>query len=241
MIVAAHQPHFLPWLGYLDRMARADRFVIVDHVQFERRNFQNRTMIRLGEHAKWLSVPVQQHSQKERIIEKLICNAEEGSTRAWGPAMFQTIRYAYREAPFFAKYSSQLREILETPWQKLADLDQATLDFLREAYGITTPLVRSADLAPEGQRSEMLLDLCRKVGATTYLGGMGGSRTYLDTAIFTAEGIDVAWHEFEHPRYHQCGPKPFIPGLSAIDLLFNVGEECRRYIGPEAQERRIAA
>src|SRR3954469_24808552 len=100
MIVAIHQPSYLPWLGYLDRMARADVFVLLDHVQFERGNFQNRTMIRMngggGAAKRWLTVPVVQRSQKERILEKEIDNRLEGA-RSWAPIHFSTLRHAYRD------------------------------------------------------------------------------------------------------------------------------------------------
>jgi len=137
MIVAIHQPHFFPWLGYLHRMARADAFVVLDHVQFERRNYQNRTMIRMEGEARWLTAPVIQRSQKERIVEKLVDNREEGA-RGWGPGHLRTLRHAYRAAPFAGRYLGELRALFEAEWQRLADLDQASLDFLRGAFGIRT-------------------------------------------------------------------------------------------------------
>jgi len=133
MLVAIHQPHYIPWLGYLDRMARSDLFIILDHVQFERRNYQNRTMIRCEGEEKWLTVPVVQLSQKEKIVDKLVDNTEAG-TRAWGPTHFKTLKYAYRKAPFFPVYEQRLRDILEAKWDKLVDLDLAMLDFLRDAF-----------------------------------------------------------------------------------------------------------
>jgi hypothetical protein len=242
MILVAHQPHFLPWLGYLDRMARADLFVIVDHVQFERRGFQNRTMIRLNDHGRWMTVPVVQRSQKERIEEKRVCNGPEASSRAWGPAMYQTIHYAYRAAPFFDRYGPRLKEILHARWDKLSDLNLASLEYLREAFDIRTPMLRSSDLGPVGARSEMLLNICRLAGADTYMGGMGGSRSYLDTELFGNAGVNVVWHDFEHPRYPQGGGRLFIPGLSALDLLLNVGgEEGRELIGKDFEPRIAAA
>src|SRR5918992_3941753 len=99
MIVAIHQPHYLAWLGYLHRMAQADLFIVLDHVQFERRNYQNRGLVRLDGRAHWLTVPVQQHSQKERIVDKLIDN---GDPRPWGSIHFSTLRHAYREAEHFS-------------------------------------------------------------------------------------------------------------------------------------------
>jgi hypothetical protein len=224
MIVAIHQPNFMPWLGYFDRMLQSDLFVLLDHVQFERRNYQNRALIRCEDEARWLTVPVVQLSQKERIIEKRVDNpADTDAERWWGPNHFLTLRYAYRKAPFFDLYAPRVRAILETRWEKLVDLNIATLEFLREALGITTPMVRSSELAAEGQRSGLLLDVCRRVGASAFLGGMGGSRDYLDLAAFRETGMGVLWQQFSHPQYPQCGSAPFTKGLSALDLLFNCG------------------
>ena len=224
MIVAIHQPNFMPWLGYFDRMLQSDLFVLLDHVQFERRNYQNRALIRVEDEARWLTVPVVQLSQKERIIEKRVDNpADTDGGRWWGPNHFLTLRYAYRKAPFFELYAPRVRAILETRWENLVDLNIATLEFLREALGITTPMVRSSELAAEGQRSGLLLDVCKRVGASAFLGGMGGSREYLDLAAFREAGMGVLWQQFAHPHYTQCGSAPFIKGLSALDLLFNCG------------------
>ena len=223
MLVAIHQPHYVPWLGYLDRMARADQFIVLDHVQFERRNYQNRTMILCENETKWLTVPVVQVSQKELIVEKQVDNSEGGS-RAWGPTHFKTLKYAYRKAPFFAAYAPRLQEILEARWDKLVDLDLAMLDFLRDAFEIRTPLRRSSQMKAEGARSGLLLNLCQEVGPrTTFLGGLGGSRDYLDLQAFEAAGIGVEWQQFRHPAYPQCGSESFTPGLMSLDLLFNCG------------------
>ncbi len=224
MLVAIHQPTFLPWLGYFDRMIEADLFVLLDHVQFERRNYQNRTLIRLEDEARWLTVPVVQLSQKERIVDKRVDNPPDLSgPRWWGPNHFNTLRYAYRKAPFFDPYADRLQRIFTTRWDKLVDLNIALLDFAREALGIDTPLMRSSSLEVSGQRSALLLDVCRKVGASAFLGGMGGSRAYLEMEEFNAAAMGVVWQEFAHPVYPQCGSAPFLKGLSVVDLLFNCG------------------
>jgi len=224
MIVAIHQPHYLPWLGYLHRMAQVDLFIVLDHVQFERRNYQNRSQIRLEGEARWLSVPVLQGSQKDRIVDKLVDNADP---RPWGATHFSTLKHAYREAEHFGAYAGALRAMLEARWERLADLDRATLQFLRDALDIRTPLAYSSELAAPGARAELILNLCKAVGAQRLLAGFGGSRGYLDVDAFAREGVSVQWHEFKHPTYRQCGPQPFIPGLAALDLVFNCGPQSR--------------
>ena len=233
MIVAIHQPHFLPWLGYLHRMAQVDAFVMLDHVQFERRNYQNRTMVRINDEARWLTVPVIQHSQKERIVDKEVDNRLESAGKWWSHAHLATLRHTYRPAPFFSSYIEPLRKLLETRYDRLAELNQASLDLLREAFGITTPLVRSSELAVEGARGDLILNICRALGADTLLVGFGGSRGYLDQDAFERAGVAITYHQFTHPEHPQCGAKetaPFLRGLSAVDMLFNCGPRSRELL-----------
>ena len=223
MLVAIHQPHYLPWLGYLHRMAQADLFIVLDHVQFERGNYQNRTQVRVNGAAHWLTVPVVQRSQKERIDEKLIDTRQD-----WDAGHFETLRRAYGAAA-----AAPLRAIYATPWERLVDLNEAMLHFLRDAFGIHTPLVNSSELDVQGAKSELVLNLCQAVGADALLVGLGGSRQYLDREAFARAGIELVFQEFQHPVYPQRGPAPFTAGLSAVDFLFN------QTIRP--QELRIAA
>ena len=213
MLVTIHQPHYLPWLGYLQRMAQADLFILLDHVQFERGNYQNRTQVRVNGAAHWLTVPLQQRSQKERIVDKTIDASQD-----WAATHFETLRRAYGSG-----VTAPLKQIYETRWQRLADLNAVLLDFLRDAFHIRTPLVNSSELDVAGAKSELVLNLCQAVGADALLVGLGGSRAYLDRAAFTRAGIGLVFQEFHHPVYPQRGPAPFIAGLSALDLLFNCG------------------
>ena len=243
MLVAIHQPLYFPWLGYLDRMAKSDLFVVLDHVQFERRNYQNRASILLEGEPRWLTVPVVQVSQKERILEKQVDNSAEGS-RQWGPNHFKTLKYAYRKAPHFERYAPRLQQILEARWDRLVDLDLATMEFLREALEIRTPMRLSSEIQPQGARSELLLDICRSLGpGTTFLGGMGGSRHYLDKDAFAAAGVGVQWQEFKHPVYAQCGGGAFQPGQTALDFLFNLGPFAAEYFhkADHVDRERLAA
>ena len=230
MLVAIHQPHYLPWLGYLHRMAQADLFIVLDHVQFERGNYQNRTQIRVNGAPHWLTVPVAQRSQKERIVEKTI-DAAQG----WAATHFETLRRAYGGAA-----SAPLKSIYETPWERLADLNAALLEFLREAFAIRTPLVNSSELDVGGAKSELVLNLCKAVGADALLVGLGGSRHYLDRAAFAQAGVELVFQEFNHPVYPQRGPAPFIAGLSAVDLLFNLGPDSRSVLLGHATEDELS-
>ncbi|HZQ72215.1 MAG TPA: WbqC family protein [Burkholderiales bacterium] len=241
MVVAIHQPHFMPWLGYLHRMAQVDLFVLLDHVQFERGNYQNRTRILQNGEARWLTVPVIQRSQKERIADKEIDNRVEGE-RWWPRVHFDTLRHAYREAGYFGAYAATLKELLHTRRERLVELNQAMLDFLRDALGVRTPLVKSSELGVDGAKSDLILKICKAVGADTLLAGFGGSRHYLDRDAFAAQGVRIEYHEFRHPVYRQAGGAAFTAGLSSIDLLLHCGPQSRAALfGESAQHESCAA
>jgi len=242
VIVTIHQPHYLPWLGYLHRMARADLFVMLDHVQFERANYQNRTQIRMnvpnGETRRWLTVPVVQRSQKERILDKAIDTKED-----IGKKHFLTLKHAYRDAGYFSLYARELQRIYSAKWERLVDLNAAALELLRGAFGISTPLVNSSTLGVDGAKGELVLNVCKAVGADTLLVGLGGSRGYLDRDAFEHAGIRLEFQQFTHPQHPQCGAQPFDAGLSSVDMLFNCGPRSRDLLLGDraAVEARIAA
>lgn len=230
MIVAAHQPNFIPWLGYFDKMRKADLFITVDHVQFERQSYQNRCLIKAGGAARWITAPVLQRSRAESIADKLVDNSRQGRFR-WGRKMFLTLKYAYGAAPYFGAFEPLVKEILDARWERLEALNARLIDVCRGALGIRTPMIPSSSLKAGGTRSEMVLNLCRAVGADAYLSGSGGSREYLDVKAFERAGIRVLWQKFEHPLYGQCPPGGgFVANLSAFDLLFNCGPQSREII-----------
>lgn len=228
MIVAAHQPNFLPWLGFFDRVRRAQRFVLLDHVQFERQNYQNRTLIKTQGGPKWLTVPVVQKSRDELILDKEICNDKDGK-EYWGRKAYLTLETCYSRAPHFKDYSPKLKQMLiEARWNKLIELNISLLRFCLDALEIHTPLVRSSELQVSGQKSELVLSMVRAAGGKTYIAGMGGSKGYLDLDAFKAAGVEVAWQTYGHPEYPQVPTgTPFVKGLSVLDLLFNCGPQSR--------------
>jgi len=238
MIVSIHQPHFLPWLGYFDRMRQSDLFVLLDHVQFERQNYQNRVQIKTSQGLHWLVVPVQQRSRSETILDKLVVNQGSGRHH-WAHRVYASIEHSYRGAPGFAAASVELRELLLRPWSRLVDLDLALIDWLRAALDIRTPMVRSSELGVTGKKAELVLAICQATGASVFLGGLGASRHYVEPEPFHRAGIDIAWQRFVHPRYPQRpAPGRFVEGVSALDLVFNAGPDAARILRESSASQR---
>jgi hypothetical protein len=240
LILAAHQPHYLPWLGYLDKIRRADKFLIVDHVQFERKNFQNRTRVPAPsepEGWRWLTVPVVQTSRDETILEKRL--AED--TR-WRRKHCLALEQIYRAAPYYALYGPRLRGILEADWSKLLDLNVSLLQFFLDVLEIRTPLGLTSEMGPiPGQKSDFVLNMCRMAGATTYLSGEGGSREYLDLEAFRVGGVDIQWQSFKHPDYPRGEGEKQLRGITALDLIFYCGPASAAILAGEGGRAETAA
>jgi hypothetical protein len=227
--IAIHQPEHLPWLGYLDKARRADAFIFLDTVAFKKNYFENRNRIRTPQGWAWVTAPV---LLKGRFGQAFL-DVEINNQARWAEVYYRTLLQNYSRAPFWKTYGPVLEELLLRPWEKLVDLNLALIDLVWRAFGLTTPTRRASTLGVTGKKSGLLLDICRKTGATVYLSGPSG-RDYLEQSLFSDAGIGIEFHEFHHPEYPQRFA-PFVPGLASIDLLLNEGPDgIRRLDGAEA-------
>lgn len=235
MIVAAHQPHFLPWLGYLDKLAKADRFIVMDDLQYEDQNYQNRQRLKLNDGPHWFTVPLVRGSQADRIIDKKIDDTGHGSRHHWQRRTWRSIQVHYGPAPHFTTYAQELEILFTRRWTWLLDLQLHVLDLACAWLAIRTPIVRASTLHLKGQKTDRILDFCTKLGAKVYLTGAGGSAGYLDTDKLRAAGVTTMWQRFAHPtypqRYRACG---FVSHLAFVDLLLNCGPHSAAVVWPTA-------
>lgn len=212
MIVTIHQPDFLPWLGFFDRWARADLYVVLDDVQFIRRGWQHRDLIKTAQGPAWLTVPV---CKKGRFAERIRdVETEDGP---WRRKHLATLHAAYARAPYFKSIFPLLEEAYAKEHRRLLDLNLDLLRLAAAQLGISRPLALASD-APQAESGSLrLVRLCQVHGADTYLTGQG-SRNYLDEGAFRAAGVTVAWQDYVHPTYPQLHG-PFVEKLSVLDYL----------------------
>jgi hypothetical protein len=237
MIVGAHQPHYLPWLGYLDKLAKCDVFVVMDDLQYEAQNFQNRQRLKLADGPRWLTIPLRHGSITDRVLDKRIDNTGRGGRHHWQHRIWRTLEVHYGRAPHFARYAPELEDVHVRRWDWLVDLDLHILDLARKWLGITVPIVRASSLGLTGVKTDRILSLCDAVGAVSYLSGSGGSQGYLDTERLARAGIQTMWQRFPHPIYPQrYAGLGFISHLGFLDLLFNCGPDSAARIWPANME-----
>jgi hypothetical protein len=217
------QPAYLPWLGFFNRIAQADLYIALDHVALDmssKTKFTTRNKIRTQEGWSWLSVPICSKGKHGQLYihEIEINHAEEWARKHW-----QTIRHNYAKTPYFSEHGAFFEQLYAQRWERLADLMFEIMRYLFQAFQITTPMQLSSTLAVGGTKDQLILNLCRAMGATTYISGPFG-RDYLQEADFTAQQIQVVYDDYVHPTYPQMY-SGFEPYMSAIDLLFNCGPE----------------
>lgn len=225
MIVANHQPQFLPYLGFFYKIARCDLLVLMDDVQFLERGHQHRNLIKMQTGTQWLTVPVRQ--QRGQLIKDVKIDDQQ----RWARKHWAALRTNYSGSPFWKELAPELEAILvHKSHTNLSDLDCELLSWAMRQLGLATPMRLSSTLDVEGEQSQRHINICKAVGATTYVSGSGG-RLYMDLQLFADAGIEVRFAEFTARPYPQLYPQHgFVPNLSVVDALFNVGPAARDLI-----------
>ncbi len=223
--IAAVQSSYIPWKGYLDLIAHVDEFVLYDDVQYTRRDWRNRNLIKTKDGLHWLTIPV---ATKGRYLEPI--RAIAVGDVSWPVVHWKTIATSYARARHFRSQAAFLEELyLGTRETLLSAVNRRFLEALCRLLAIPTRLTFSMDYQLSAGRNERLLDLCLKTGASVYVSGPS-ARGYLDVARFREQGVDVEFFNYQgYPEYEQLHP-PFVHEVSVIDLILNTGEDAPKYL-----------
>jgi hypothetical protein len=217
-VVAIHQPQYLPWLGYFDKLERCEVFCLLDTVQYKKNEFQNRNRIKTADGWQWLTVPVT-YRFPQRIRE-----VEVNQTVNWQRKHLQALKSNYSKAPFFQSYYPSFEEFYQQPYEMVVDVNVASIEMLMELLGLERKLVLASSLQLDTEDPTLrLVEICQALGASAYLSGKDGAK-YMDTDMFVSHEIEVLFQDFKHPQYPQCYGS-FEPNMSVADLLFNCGPE----------------
>jgi hypothetical protein len=223
--VAISQSNYIPWRGYFDLIALADEFVLYDDVQYTRRDWRNRNRIKTAQGPIWLTIPVQVTGRYLQRIRDVVVSDEHWSDKHW-----RSLVHHYAAAPAAADHRGALEELYRTaPRRWLTEINEHFLAGICALLGIATRIRRSSEFELAGDRSERLLNICRQLGASTYLSGPA-ARAYLDEPLFASHGVQVQWADYSgYPEYRQLHP-PFDHQVSIVDLLLNEGREAKRFL-----------
>jgi hypothetical protein len=218
MIVTIHQPAYLPWLGYFEKIINSDAYIFLDSVQFEKNSFTNRNKIKTPQGPIWLTVPVKSKGHMASLLHEL----EIEHLQKWKEKHLKSIYSNYRRAPYFEETYSKLELLYASEHRFLADLCYEHLLFWLRELGFTRKIIRSKDLNINSTSSTLILELCKLLGASTYISGTFG-RDYLDHQEFAANKIEIIYQNYNHPIYPQLWGE-FVPYMSILDFWMNTRE-----------------
>lgn len=225
MKITIHQPEHMPWLGLIDKISKADIFVILDTVQFEKNYFQNRNKIKTEKGSEWITVPIKKFKHNTPIKDIKISYNEK-----WENKYLNKIKQHYQKSNYFNEYFPVIRSIIKKKHPYLSELNTELIKQMMQWFEIETKIILSSELKLSPSKTGGLVnyDISKKMNAQIYLSGPTG-KEYLDLTPFNKGKIKVEFHEFNHPEYNQQH-KPFISNMSSIDLLFNYGPKAKEVL-----------
>lgn len=225
MIISIHQPNFLPWLGFFYKLEISDFFVFLDDVQFTKNSFINRNKIKTPQGNNWLTLPVQSSGKfGQNINEVKISNYVSVSKK-----IISTLKMNYAKAKYFDIYFREFEFIIQNSDGNLSKLNIDLILWISKLLKITTEVTFSSQLnSVQGESTERLISICKKLNFNTYFSGFGGSK-YQDEELFLQNNISLKKTDFKHPVYPQLWGE-FLPNMSVIDLIFNCGPNSREIL-----------
>ncbi|MHB8566833.1 MAG: WbqC family protein [Nitrososphaerales archaeon] len=215
MKVAIHQPHYFPHPGFFHKLSLADVFVIMDDVQYDKR-FTNRNRILDPHGPLWLTVPI---NKSHKFLPNM--HVEINNDMQWREDHLTKILGSYSNASYFFLYRDYFENLYKRDWKTLFELDYETTKKTMEWLGINIPVIKESELNAKGESNERLINVCKSLGADTYVSGTG-AKAYLDERLFEKNNLKVEFQNYTQTPYTQKFSEIFIPDLSIIDMLANV-------------------
>jgi len=228
-VVVAHQPNFLPWMGFFYKMTYSDTFVLLDDVQYTKGGYTNRVMIKQNDQTIWLTVPVTM-PQSKTPINRMVIHPESFVRKH-----LRSLQQSYGKCSFFDEVFGLLEPIYQHVNESLADFNITLLMALAGYLDMPCRFVRKSTLGIDGKNNAMLAEIASAVGGTLYVSGLG-AQSYMagHEQVYLDRGVRIGYQVFSPPSYPQRG-KEFLTGCSIVDLLFNHGCRAREFLRPQAE------
>lgn len=216
MIIAIHQPNFLPWPGYFYKMLHCDIFVLLDDAQYTKNSFINRNRIKTSQGEHWMTIPVSPKlgtAIRDVQIKDL----------TWPAKLSKTLMTNYGRAKYFDELFEPLSQAFNSSPGNLCGTNTNLIHLIARWLDLPCRIVNASDYPTDTISDERLVTLVTRLGGDAYLSGYGG-RNYQSVETFQRERIVCRYYDFQPPVYQQLW-EGFIPGLSIIDCLFSCGKE----------------
>ncbi len=230
MIITIHQPNYFPYPGFFHKLSLADTFVVMDDIQYQY-DYTNRNKIVANNTEGWTRIIVPTKKQHKFFA---INNVEINNELPWRETNWRQIYESYKDSKFFNLYQEYLESLYKKEWTHLFAINLEIIKKTMEWLDIKIKIVLESQLDVSGNATERLVNVCKTIGADTYVSGIGG-KTYLDERLFAENKIKLVYQNYTPIVYSQQLSKSFIPNLSILDLLANVGPNSMKLIKNNTQ------
>jgi hypothetical protein len=201
-------------------IASVDVFVIYDDMQYTKRDWRNRNLIKTSQGLKWLTIPVEVSGKYfQKIKDTKIADKE------WNKKHWSLLEDHYKQAACFKEVADWLKPLyLTCDLEFLTDINILFLNVVMDYLNIKTALRMSSEFELVEERTERLVRICKQLGADYYVSGPS-AKAYMNEQIFQDLGIDLSYTDYaNYEEYAQLHP-PFEHGVSILDMLFNLGKQ----------------
>ena len=219
--IAIMQPYFFPYLGYWQLIGAVDTFVVFDDVNYIKRGWINRNVIRLSSgETSYIRIPVAKASQNRLICEHELADFDEAKA-----TILKTLEYNYKKQPHYREGMSVVNEVFGKATSNLADFLSRQIEVVANYFGFDAEIVRSSRLSNDKSLSAQtkIIDIVKLLGGDVYVNAIGGTSLY-DAEAFEREGVELKFLQPFLPEYDQGFPD-FVPSLSVVDALMNCSRE----------------
>lgn len=214
-----HQPDFIPWIGFFQKLKKSSIYVILDDVQYIRRGWINRDQILLDNKLKWVTVPVYSKGNYRELIKNIKINYET----KWIEKILKTFEYNYSSYPYYNLHISSLTKIFQKKHEYLIDLNLDLIKYVMNHYNIKTKLVLSSKLNTKGLKSQKILNILLNLGSNFYITGFG-SKNYLDEGLFKKNKIEIEYFDFENIDFEDNLMNNNLKNVSILELMFKTNK-----------------
>lgn len=224
-VVVIHQPDFMPYLGFFDRLIKADIYVVFDNVQYVRssRGWTSRDKIKTQKGEQWISIKTKKAARDTKIQD--IYLSEDDS---WKQDHLNLFKENYRKCKYYNEIIPYIRKLYEYECERMMDFNMESIKMLMLLFDINIDIIYASRLNVSGKSNALIIDIMKKLNCHKYLSGVGAHDYYVPE-LYNEAGITVMWQDFSQPVYPQQFGE-FIPYLSSIDMLFNCGIDQSRKI-----------
>jgi len=234
MNVVVHQPYFLPWIGYFSKLFYADKFIVLDDVNYPAHQLINRTKIinPQGE-VMWVTLPIGEHIYtKIKDINLASLPYKEIDKHRERDKINRTLKSSYSKARFFKSNITAIENILTDSFNNsdlLSEINVSIIVHIMNLLELKTPqIIYSSQFQTTNDATDRIISLCKKNQCDTLITGSGGLEKHdwdkmSDNEINTC----VQYYYENHPTYYQTRRTQlgFERALSIVDCIFNEGIE----------------